>query len=45
MNITTIRIAATLISMLLFIGIVLWAVAAQNRTKFEEASKLPLLEE
>ena len=45
MDINTLRIAATLISFVLFLGIVVWAVSARNRNRFEEASKLPLLED
>jgi cytochrome c oxidase cbb3-type subunit IV len=45
MDINTLRIAATLVSFVLFLGIVVWAVSARNRSRFEEAAKLPLLEE
>lgn len=41
MDITTMRIAATLISMALFIGIWWWAYARRNQERFDEAAQLP----
>lgn len=39
------RSLVTLISMLTFIGIVLWAYSARRKSDFEEAAMLPFLEE
>ena len=45
MDITTMRIVATLASMACFIGIALWAYARSNRERFEEAAQLPFQQE
>ena len=41
MDITTLRIAATLASFSTFIGILVWAFARRNRAGFDEAAQLP----
>jgi cytochrome c oxidase cbb3-type subunit IV len=41
MDITTLRIAATLVSFATFLGIGWWAFARANRTSFEEAARIP----
>lgn len=41
MDITILRIASTLASFAVFIGIVYWAYARANRDRFEEAAQLP----
>ncbi|MGJ7486592.1 cbb3-type cytochrome oxidase subunit 3 [Variovorax sp. LT2P21] len=41
MDITTLRIAATLASFATFIGILVWAFARRNRAGFDEAAQLP----
>ena len=41
MDITTMRIVATLASMACFIGIWAWAWARRNRARFDEAARLP----
>jgi cytochrome c oxidase cbb3-type subunit IV len=41
MDVTTLRIAATLVSFATFLGIMAWAFARSNRASFEEASRLP----
>ena len=41
MDITTLRIAATLASFATFIGILVWAFARRNRRGFDEAAQLP----
>ena len=41
MDITTMRIVATLLSFGCFVGIALWAYARSNRARFEEAAQLP----
>lgn len=44
MDITTVRIAATLISFALFLGILAWTFSRGNRSRFEEAAQLPFSE-
>ena len=39
------RIAVTLLSLLGFIGIVVWAMARGNRDRFAEAARLPFADE
>lgn len=41
MDITLLRIAATLASFATFIGIIVWACARSNGQRFEEAAQLP----
>ena len=41
MDITTLRIAATLASFATFIGILVWAFARRNTAGFDEAAQLP----
>ncbi len=41
MELTTLRSLITLISFLVFIGIVVWAWSGRNRARFDEASRLP----
>ena len=41
MDITTLRILATLASFATFLGIVWWACARNNRDRFEEAARIP----
>jgi cytochrome c oxidase cbb3-type subunit IV len=41
MDVTTLRIAATLASFAVFIGILYWAFARRNRSRFEEAAAIP----
>ncbi len=45
MDINTLRSAVTVLSMLLFLGIVAWAWSKSNRKSFDQAAQLPLLEE
>ena len=45
MDITTMRIAATVISFITFIGILVWAFSRRNAARFEEAAKLPFLQD
>lgn len=42
MDVTTLRIAATVVSFLTFIVIWGWAWARANRAAFDEASRIPL---
>jgi len=39
------RIAVTLLSLFVFIGIVAWAMARRNRDRFAEAARLPFADE
>lgn len=39
------RAASTLVSFLVFVGIVLWAYSGRNKHNFEEAANLPFQEE
>jgi cytochrome c oxidase cbb3-type subunit 4 len=41
MDITTLRIAATLACFALFAGISWWAFARRNRARFDEAAHIP----
>ena len=41
MDITTLRIAATLVCFATFLGIVAWALARRNHARFDEAARLP----
>jgi cytochrome c oxidase cbb3-type subunit 4 len=44
-DITTLRVSATVLSFLIFIGIMLWTVDRRKTRRFEEASRLPFLDE
>lgn len=41
MDVNTLRIAVTLASLALFVGIVAWAWSRDNRARFESAARLP----
>ena len=41
MDITTMRVTATVISFITFIGIMVWAFSRSNAKRFEEAARLP----
>jgi cytochrome c oxidase cbb3-type subunit 4 len=41
MDITTMRILATLLSFAAFVGIACWAYSRRNNARFEEAARLP----
>ncbi len=41
MDVTTMRIIATLAAFATFIGIVIWAWSRGNKKRFEEAARLP----
>ncbi|MFS2164137.1 cbb3-type cytochrome c oxidase subunit 3 [Variovorax sp. Varisp62] len=40
-DITTLRIAATVVCFALFIGIVIWAYSRRNARDFQDAARLP----
>ena len=45
MDVTTLRIAATLACFVTFIGILVWAFRRSNKKSFDEAAKLPFLQD
>ena len=45
LDINDLRIAATVLSLLLFLGICGWTAARRNRARFDEAARLPLNDE
>ncbi|MDQ0080738.1 MULTISPECIES: cbb3-type cytochrome c oxidase subunit 3 [Variovorax] len=40
-DVTTLRVAATVVCFALFIGIVIWAYSRRNARDFQEAARLP----
>ncbi len=44
MDVNDLRSAVTLLSLLLFGGIVVWAWAKRNRRRFDEAAQLPFVD-
>ena len=44
MDIDDLRNAVTVVSFLIFMGIVLWAMSSRNKRAFEEARQLPFLD-
>lgn len=42
MDVNTLRAVVTLLSMLVFLGIVAWAYAKRNQQRFEDMGELPL---
>ncbi len=45
LDINTLRSAATVVSFVMFIGIVWWACSKRNRAAFDEAAQLPFQSE
>ena len=45
MDVNTLRIIATLLCFATFIGLLVWAYASRNRTRFEEDAKIPFLQD
>jgi cytochrome c oxidase cbb3-type subunit 4 len=45
MDVNTLRIVVTLVTFAAFIGIVRWAWSPRNRASFDEAARLPLMED
>lgn len=45
MDITQLRIATTVLSFIIFVGIIVWAYSRSNKANFSEAAKLPLQED
>ncbi len=45
MDVNTLRIIVTLLSLVAFIGIVRWAWSGRNQAAFTEAAQLPFVEE
>ena len=44
MDINDLRVGVTLLSFLLFAGILRWALLARNKPAFDEAQRLPFLD-
>jgi cytochrome c oxidase cbb3-type subunit IV len=44
-DLNDLRIIVTVVSMLTFVGIVVWAYSRRNRASFDEAARLPFIEE
>ena len=44
-DINALRVAATVLSFLCFIGIMLWTLDRRKTRRFQEASRLPFLDE
>ncbi len=44
MDINALRVGVTLLSFLIFGGIVRWALLPRNKSRFDEAQQLPFLE-
>ena len=44
MDVNDLRSVATLLMFLLFVGIVVWALAGKRRAGFDEAAQLPLVD-
>lgn len=44
-DITTLRVAATVACFVVFIGIVVWACSRRNARAFEEAARLPFVQD
>jgi cytochrome c oxidase cbb3-type subunit 4 len=45
MDITTLRVVATVLSFVTFVGIIIWALDKRKNSQFEEAAKLPFLDD
>ncbi len=45
MEINTLRTAVTLLAFLAFIGILVWAYLPKHRDRFEQASRLPFMDD
>lgn len=45
MDITTMRIVATLVSLATFLAIAAWAYCRRNRSRFDDAATIPFLQD
>ncbi len=45
MDLDALRIAVTVVSFVAFIGIVAWALSRRNQAGFDEAARLPFVDE
>jgi cytochrome c oxidase cbb3-type subunit IV len=45
MDVNTLRVLVTLLSLAAFVGIVIWAWLRRNQTAFAQAARLPLLDD
>ncbi len=44
MDVNDLRMAVTMLSFVLFAGVVVWALSPRNRPAFDEAQQLPFLD-
>ena len=44
MDVNALRIAVTLLSFVIFAGILRWALSARNKAAFDEAQQLPFID-
>lgn len=44
-DITTLRVIATVLSFVTFVGIIIWTLDSRKTTQFDEAAKLPFLDD
>ena len=45
MDVNDLRNLTTLLSFVIFLGILVWAMSARNRAPFDEAQRLPFIED
>ena len=45
MDLNDLRITVTVLSFLMFLGIAVWAWSRRNQARFDEASRLPFIDE
>jgi cytochrome c oxidase cbb3-type subunit 4 len=45
MDVNDLRILVTVVAFLMFLGIAVWAWSRRNRAHFDEASRLPFIDE
>ena len=45
LDINTLRSAATVVSLIVFVGIIAWAWSSRNAADFEQAAKLPFAQD
>ena len=45
MDVNDLRIAVTVLSLLVFLGLLAWVLQARHRSAFDEAAHMPLIED
>jgi cytochrome c oxidase cbb3-type subunit 4 len=45
MDVNLLRVLVTVVSFLVFVGIIAWALSPRNRARFDEAARLPFDED